>query len=131
MSNEYDYNKMLEDFESEERYLNRIKKIKNKWKSENKKYNERLEHMKEKKEEYYNNKRNNLLKEYEQKQKEIENQLFKSKVSKESLRKKQIEILTQKESQAKEKKILKLKRDEKERLEIQTQISLKSKYYIL
>ena len=131
MSNEYDYNKMLEDFESEERYLNRIKKIKNKWKSENKKYNERLEHMKEKKEEYYNNKRNNLLKEYEQKQKEIENQLFKSKVSKESLRKKQIEILTQKESQAKEKKILKLKRDEKERLEIQTQISLKSKFYIL
>lgn len=131
MSNEYDYNKMLEDFESEERYLNRIKKIKNKWKSENKKYNERLEIMKEKKEEYYNNKRNNLLKEYEQKQKEIENQLFKSKVSKESLRKKQIEILTKKESQAKEKKILKLKRDEKERLEIQTQISLKSKFYIL
>jgi hypothetical protein len=27
---------MLEDFESEERYLNKIKKIKNKWKSESK-----------------------------------------------------------------------------------------------
>ena len=122
---------MLEDFESEERYLNRIKKIKNKWKSENKKYNERLEHMKEKKEEFYNNKRNNLLKEYQEKQKEIENQLYKSKVSKESLRKKQLEILAKKESQAKEKKILKLKRDEKERLEIQTQISLRSNFYIL
>ena len=69
--------------------------------------------MKEKKEEYYNNKRNNLLKEYEQKQKEIENQLYKSKVSKDSLRKKQLEILAKKESQAKEKKILKLKKDEK------------------
>ena len=122
---------MLEDFESEERYLNRIKKIKNKWKSESKKYNERLEHMKEKKEEYYINKRNNLLKEYEQKQKEIENQLYKSKASKESIRKKQLEILAKKENQAKEKKILKLKRDEKERLEIQTQISIRSKFYIL
>ena len=122
---------MLEDFESEERYLNRIKKLKNKWKSESKKYNERLEHMKEKKEEYYNNKRNNLLKEYEQKQKEIENQLYNSKVSKENSRKKQIEILAKKESQAKERKILKLKRDEKERLEIQNQISIRSKFYIL
>jgi hypothetical protein len=87
--------------------------------------------MKEKKEEYYINKRNNLLKEYEQKQKEIEDQLYKTKVSKKSLRKKKLEILAKKEKQAKEKKILKLKRDEKERLEIQTQISIKSKFYIL
>lgn len=122
---------MLEDFESEERYLNRIKKIRNKWKSENKKYNERLEHMKEKKEEFYINKRNNLLKEYQQKQKDIEKQLYKSKVSKESVRKKQLDILAKKERQAKEKKLLKLKRDEKERLEVQTQISIRSKFNIL
>ena len=52
-SNEYDYNKMLKDFESEERHLNSIRKTKNKWKNVNKNYLIRLEQMKEKKEENY------------------------------------------------------------------------------
>ena len=79
---------MLEDFELEQRYLKTFQSVKNKWQSENKKYLERVEHMKEKKEENYTNRRNSLLKEYNKKQKEIENQLYKIRESKEGERKK-------------------------------------------
>ena len=118
---------MIKDFESEERYLNHIKKIENKWKSENKKYYERLGQMKEKKEEKYNIRRNNLLKEYIKKSKEIELQLYKTRQSKESNRKKQIAIMLKKEEDANMKKRLKIKRDEQERLDYQTQIFSKCK----
>ena len=120
---------MIKDFESEERYLNHIKKIENKWKSENKKYYERLGQMKEKKEEKYNIRRNNLLKEYIKKSKEIELQLYKTRQSKESNRKKQIAIMLKKEEDANMKKRLKIKRDEQERLDYQTQIFSKCKIY--
>ena len=120
---------MIKDFESEERYLNHIKKIENKWKSENKKYYERLGQMKEKKEEKYNIRRNNLLKEYIKKSKEIELQLYKTRQSKESNRKKQIAIMLKKEEDANMKKRLKIKKDEQERLDYQTQIFSKCKIY--
>ena len=118
---------MIKDFESEERYLNGIKKIEKKWKSEKKKYYERLGQMKEKKEEIYNLKRNNLLKEYEKKNKEIELQLYRTRQSKESSRKKQIALMQKKEEEAKEKKRLKIERDERQRLDIQAQIFTKCK----
>ena len=41
----------MKDFKFGERYQNAIRKTRNKWKSENKKYLIRLEQMKEKKEE--------------------------------------------------------------------------------
>ena len=66
-SNLYDYNKMMSDFEVETRYEDRLKKLKNKWKNENKKHRETVELMKEKREEIYNQKRAKLLKELDKK----------------------------------------------------------------
>jgi hypothetical protein len=121
-TNEYDYNKMLEDFELEQRHLKTVQDIKKKWQKENKQYLERVEQMKEKKEENYNNKRNNLIKLYNKKQKEIEEQLFKIKESKEGARKNLLRMMQKKEKLALEKKKLKEQKDENNRLRYETQI---------
>lgn len=126
-SNEYDYNKMLKDFKSEERYLNGLKKTRNKWISENKKYLIRLEQMKEKKEENYNTKRNTFLKQYLNKQKTIERQLYKTRVSKQGDWKKNSELMKKMEEEAKEKQKNKLEKDEKDRLIIENKIFTRCK----
>lgn len=128
-SNEYDYNKMLKDFQSEERYQTFARKTRNKWKSENKKYLIRLEQMKEKKEENYIIKRNNFLNEYLKKQKDIERQLYKTRISKQGEWKINSQIMKRKEEQAKEKQRKKIERDEEERLNMENQLCAKSKIY--
>ena len=122
---------MLKDFEAEERYLNGMKKIKNKYKSENKKDYIRLGQMKEKKEENYLNKRNNLLKEYQKKQEDIEKHLYLTRTTREKDRQRQLAIILKKEAEAKEKNILKQKKEEQERQLIQSQIYSKSKKYLI
>lgn len=118
---------MLKDFAAEERHLNSMKKIKNKYRSENKKYYIRLGQMKEKKEENYLNKRNNLLKEYQKKQEDIEKHLYLTRLTREKDRKKQLAIILKKEAEAKEKNKLKQKREEQERQEVESLIYSKSK----
>lgn len=118
---------MIKDFESEERHLNCLKKTKNKFKSENKKHLLKLEQIKEKIEEDYNNKRKNLLKEFSKKQQDIQRQLYKTRISKQSDWKKNSILMQKKEVQAKEKRKLKIERDEKERRQIETQIFSKCK----
>ena len=126
-TNEYDYNKMLEDFELEQRHLKTVQDIKKKWQKENKQYLERVVQMKEKKEENYNNRRNDLIKIYDKKQKEIEAQLFKIKESKEGARKKLLRMMRKKEKLALEKKKLREEKDENNRLRYETQIFSKCK----
>ena len=113
---------MLEDFELEQRYLKTYQTTKNKWKSENKRYLERVEHMKEKKEEEYNTRRNNFIKQYNKKQKDIENQLYKIRESKEGERKKLLDMMIKREILAQEKKKKKEQKDENNRLKYETQI---------
>lgn len=122
---------MLKDFEAEERHLNSMKKIKNRYKSENRKYYIRLGHMKEKKEEDYLNKRNNLLKEYQKKQEDIEKHLYLTRINKEKDRQRQLAIILKKEAEAKEKNKLKQKQEEQERQLVETQIYSKSKKYLI
>ena len=130
-SNEYDYNKMMKDFKFGERYQNAIRKTRNKWKSENKKYLIRLEQMKEKKEESYKAKRNNFINEYLRRQKDIEKQLYRTRISKQGDWKKNSLKMEKKNEQAKEKQRKKIERDEKYRLNIESQISSKSKKKII
>ena len=119
---------MLKDFKSEENHLNILKKTRNKWKSENKKYLIRLEQMKEKKEKNYKTKRNTILKEYLKKQKEIEKQLYKTRVSRQGDKQmNNTKLMHNKEEQAKEKRRKKIERDERERLEIENKLCSKSK----
>lgn len=113
---------MLKDFELEQRYLKAYQTTKNKWKSENKRYLEKVEHMKEKKEENYNTRRSNLIKEFNRKQKEIEKQLYKIRESKEGERKKHLELMKKKEELALVRKKNKEEKEEKKRLKYETQI---------
>lgn len=117
----------MKDFKFGERYQNAIRKTRNKWKSENKKYLIRLEQMKEKKEESYKAKRNNFINEYLRRQKDIEKQLYKTRISKQGDWKKNSLKMEKKNEQAKEKQRKKIERDEKYRLNIESQISSKSK----
>lgn len=121
---------MLKDFELEQRYLKAYQTTKNKWKSENKRYLEKVEHMKEKKEENYNTRRSNLIKEFNRKQKEIEKQLYKIRESKEGERTKLINMMLKKEILAQEKKKNKEKNEEDTRKKYETQIFSKCNNYI-
>ena len=129
-TNEYDYNKMIEDFELEQRNLKTMQNNKNKWEKENKKYLEKVEQMKEKKEENYLTRRNRLLTEFDKKQNQIEKQLFKIKESREGESKKHIKMMRRKEYLAQIRKKRKEEKEENNRLKYETQIFTKCNLYI-
>ena len=129
-TNEYDYNKMIADFELEQRYLKTMQTTKNRWQKENKKYLERVEQMKEKREENYLNKKNILIKQIDKRQQEIENKLFKIKESKEGERKKHLKMMKKKEHLAQIRKKRKEQLEENDRLRYETEINEKCNSYI-
>ena len=59
--NNYDYQKMIKDFETNQRFENHYKKLRKKWEEEGKKYQLSLEHMKEYKEELYKKRNKDLV----------------------------------------------------------------------
>ena len=59
--NNYDYYKMIKDFETNLRFENHYKKLRKKWEEEGKKYHTSLEHMKEYKEETYKKRNKDLI----------------------------------------------------------------------
>ena len=124
-TNEYDYNKMLEDFELEQRNVKAYQNTKKKWQNQYKLYLETVAHMKEKKEETFDNKRNNLIKLFNKKQKQIDNQLYKIRESKEGERKKLLNKMKEKEELALERKKIKQQKEERDRLRYETQIYTK------
>ena len=63
--NDYDYKKMIKDFEMLVRFENNNKKLRKKWKEENKKYQTSIEHMKEFREQSYLQKNSELLNQVE------------------------------------------------------------------
>lgn len=65
--NDYDYKKMLKDFEITERFQNLSNKLRKKWKEENKKYQTSIEHMKEVREQNLMKKNKDLIKKLKEK----------------------------------------------------------------
>ncbi len=65
--NDYDYKKMLKDFEITERCQNLNNKLRKKWKEENKKYQTSIEHMKEVREQNLMKKNKDLIKKLKEK----------------------------------------------------------------
>ena len=126
-SNKYYYNKMLADFETESRHEDILRKKRNKWKAENIKYLERVQNMKDKKEELYSNKMNKLQKDIQKKEKDIQNRLYQNKKQKEAERKHSLEIILRKETNARDTYNRKLIRDEQEREENEKKILAKCK----
>ena len=130
-TNLYDYNKMMSDFEVETRYEDRLKKLKNKWKNENKKHRETVELMKERREERYNEKRAKLMNELDKKNLNIRKKLNENRAIKEAELNKNIEELLEKEKRAKTKYKTRLIKEEKERLKNEQETFLKRKKIIL
>ena len=65
--NDYDYKKMLKDFEITERFQNLNNKLRKKWKEENEKYQTSIEHMKEVREQNLMKKNKDLIKKLKEK----------------------------------------------------------------
>ena len=65
--NDYDYKKMLKDFEITERFQNLNNKLRKKWKEENKKYQTSIKHMKEVREQNLMKKNKDLIKKLKEK----------------------------------------------------------------
>ena len=114
--NDYDYNKMMSDFEMTARHEDHLKKIRRKWMEEGKKYKQKIERMKEEREEQYQKKNKALQRKLKEKDQLLLTALDASKKEKMAEKQKAIELLTQKEQQAKENVEKNLEEQEKERL---------------
>jgi hypothetical protein len=66
--NDYDYQKMIKDFEMNARFENNKKKLRKKWKIFHEKYQTTIEHMKEYREQSYRQKKSALIKKLNKKE---------------------------------------------------------------
>ena len=125
--NDFDYKRMIKDFETNARHQEYLKKIKRKINAKSRKYDEALQRMKELKEETYK-KRNNELKKKLQKKEEILITTLQNK-DKNKMREKQRAIteMIERENQAKKNAERYMEEQEKNRLEFQKEIEERSK----
>jgi hypothetical protein len=130
-SNQFYYNKMLTDFETETRYEELKKKQRNKWKAESVKYLERVFNMKEKKEDMYKNKINKYKNDIHKKELGIKNRLNQNKITKNEERQHSMDITLKKEQNAKQTYNRKLELDEKQRKKNEKKVLQKCKIYII
>ena len=100
--NDYDYKKMIKDFEITQRFENHIKKIKKRWEDEGKKYQTCLEHMKEFREETYQRKNKALINKLNKKESLLITSLEHKQKDKMKEKEKSIAQLMEKERIAKE-----------------------------
>ncbi len=73
--NEYDYRKMMKDFESESRHKKYLNGIRNKWRAESCKYKEKIAFIKTRNEKLYKMRDKAFKKRYKEKENSIKNQL--------------------------------------------------------
>ena len=66
--NDYDYQKMIKDFEMNARFENNKKKLRKKWKIFHEKYQTTIEHIKEYREQSYRQKKSALIKKLNKKE---------------------------------------------------------------
>ena len=100
--NEYDYNKMMSDFEFNARHQSQLQKIKKKWQNIGKKYNESIQRMKELKEETYKKKNAALLKKLKKKEQVLLTALESTNREKMAEKRRNIEIMIEREKLARE-----------------------------
>ena len=125
--NDYDYNKMMSDFEFSTRHQAQLQKIKKKWQNVGKKYDETIQRMKEMNEENYKKKNAALIKKLKKKEQLLLTALETTNKEKMSDRRKNILALMQREKSARENVERYLIEDEKNRIKFAEQINEKSK----
>ena len=115
--NKYYYDKMISDFEMENRYNSIMRAMKNKWRSESMKYMERLHNMKEKNEENYSKRINKLQKSLNNKDDKINKKQKENQLMKDEERKHSHDLFSKKEQKDRDTYNRKLQMDEDERTE--------------
>ena len=125
--NDYDYNKMMSDFEFSTRHQAQLQKIKKKWQNVGKKYDETIQRMKEMREENYKKQNAALIKKLKKKDQVLLTALESTNKEKMSDRRKNVIALMEREKSAREKVERFLIEDEKNRKRFAEQINEKSK----
>ena len=125
--NDFDYNRMIKDFETNARHEEHLKKIKKKRAAEMKKYEETIQHMKELREETYQRKNNELKKKLKNKEQLLITSLENKQKEQMKEKEKAIAEMVEKENQARKKVEQNMLEQEKERLQFERDIHDKSK----
>lgn len=123
--NNYDFKKMMKDFEIEDRFQNNNKKLKKKWDEENKKYQTCIEQMKEFREHSFRRKNSELLKKLNKKENILITSLENSKLDKKKEKEKIIAQMMKKKKIAKENVKNFMKEQEKLRFNLEKETNLK------
>ena len=109
------------------RHQDYLRKIKKKWIDENKKYKDNVEHMKEFKEEQYQKKTNDLVKRLKEKERLYLTSFRDKQKSRMKERQKALDLLMEKERNAREKVNKYMEREEIKRLKLQKNSTEKGK----
>lgn len=128
--NEFDYNKMMSDFESESRHNKILNGIKQKWRAVSCSYKEKVENIKKLNEKLFKERSRNLLKKLKKKEKSLQMSIQSKQEAKNVEKQKMIEQMALKENEAKLNIQNFLEQQEKERLQIEQDTELKSIIYI-
>ena len=123
--NDYDYKKMLKDFEITERFQNLNNKLRKKWKEENKKYQTSIEHMKEVREQNLMKKNKDLIKKLKEKDSIWLTGVEAKKKDKQKEKEKIIAEMTKKENTAKKNVEKFMKAQERIRMNFEIETNMK------
>lgn len=129
--NDYDYKKMIKDFETTQRFENHFKKLRKKWEEERKKYETCIEHMKEYREETYKKKNKDLVNKLNQKESLLITSLENKNKDKMREKEKAIAQLIEKEKIAKENVEKYMEQQEKLRLIFEEETNLKRNTFFI
>ena len=128
--NEYDYQKMMKDFESESRHKKYLNNIKNKWRAASCRYKEKIENIKIKNEKLDKMRDKAFKKRYKEKENSIKNQLELKNYEKLEEKKRMAEDLRKKNEEAAKNLERFHRMQEEERLRVEQDTFLKSIYFL-
>lgn len=126
--NEFDYNKMMSDFESESRHNKILNGIKQKWRAVSSQYREKVDNIKKKNEKLFRDRSRNLLRKLKKKEQSLQMSIASKQEEKSEEKKRMIMQLSQKENEAKLNVQSYLDKQEQNRLRVEQDTELKSIY---
>ena len=126
--NEFDYNKMMSDFESESRHNKILNGIKQKWRAVSSQYREKVDNIRKQNEKLFRDRSRNLLLKLKKKEKSLKMSIASKQEAKREEKKKMIMQLSQKENEAKLNVQNYLDKQEQNRLRVEQDTELKSIY---
>ena len=126
--NEFDYNKMMSDFESESRHNKILNGIKQKWRAVSSQYREKVDNIRKQNEKLFRDRSRNLLRKLKKKEQSLQMSIASKQEATSEEKKRMIMQLSQKENEAKLNDQNYLDKQEQNRLRVEQDTELKSIY---